>query len=139
METDAIDELVKQGNWILENSFLEWNGYNEPEVSKANDQLSALKERIKELETCCEYNGDLFDQAEIRIAELEAERTWRPIETAPQDERVLVSGSGGDAEYVGWAILTSYDGYWHEEDSFCLYGSSTPTHWMPLPLPPKEE
>lgn len=56
---------------------------------------------------------------------------WRPIKTAPKDGTDLLLGfSNGDDVTVG-----SFDGdEWFDQHSFWL----KPTHWMPLPEPPKE-
>lgn len=58
---------------------------------------------------------------------------WQPIETAPKGVHVLLA-----AEFDGpgdWRIKIGgyWDGVWH------IYGGTwSPTHWMPLPNPPKE-
>ncbi len=67
-----------------------------------------------------------------KIAELEAEREWKPIETCPKDKWVI-------------AYLYPYEPFiakldqshgWVDEREHGIY---SPTHWMPLPEPPKEE
>ncbi len=73
--------------------------------------------------------------ARRRIAELEAERAWRPIDTAPRDGAMVLLGWAGDVppeagawnEGLGWADA---DGW---------YDLANPTHWMPLPAPPTED
>lgn len=76
----------------------------------------------------------------------EAERGWRPIETAPKDgTRILLikvgwdtyEGRLGHTNYVWWGVI----GYWSEEwgnwnDGVEPSGLADPTHWMPLPEPP---
>lgn len=86
----------------------------------------------------------LTDRAELE--RLKAQTTWRPVETAPKDGRVLllygvqlkrrIFGSGywfqgvpGDGE--GWIAQA-----FHTQPSDDMRGSFTPTHWMPLPSPP---
>jgi hypothetical protein len=69
---------------------------------------------------------------------------WQPIETAPRDgTRILATGGGLDAnmEVVSYLVDT---GAW-ETPNYVLddrdneaEGYSRPTHWMPLPAPPKE-
>lgn len=74
--------------------------------------------------------GDVC-RAAIRLLR---EPVWQPIETAPKNGRpVLVAW----ANKPTWAPVTAYvgDGQWHDEDE-AIYRD--PTHWMPLPDPPKE-
>ena len=61
---------------------------------------------------------------------------WLPIETAPR---------GSDNEFLGWDGQTmnkTFEG-WEEESApvyvHADYVSWNPTHWMPLPPPPKDE
>lgn len=76
---------------------------------------------------------------------------WQPIDTAPKDGvRVLLVDAYGNVDIADYEeeieerfVLTdpgkkSYEkvreivGYWNTENVF------NPTHWMPLPDPPKE-
>jgi hypothetical protein len=77
---------------------------------------------------------------------------WQPIETAPKDgTRVLLLNESGEIEVAGYVedfyersefVRKAKDGdvyrtvlvdcgYWQTEVAVC------PTHWMPLPEPPK--
>jgi hypothetical protein len=82
---------------------------------------------------------------------------WQPIDTAPKDgSEILGYRSDCGVLIIRW---TSPDEFLHEaelekigwessekEDWFCadfiaggrLEGEETPTHWMPLPLPPEQ-
>ena len=61
---------------------------------------------------------------------------WQPIETAPR--------GGSDNAFLGWdgiIVDKAWEG-WTEEDDKPVYVradwvSWEPTHWMPLPDPPK--
>ena len=62
---------------------------------------------------------------------------WQPIETAPIDgTEVLVFGPKQDGVYLAaykygdWCVAGPWDDGWTEL-------LSPPTHWMPLPEPPK--
>jgi len=77
--------------------------------------------------------------------------TWQPIETAPKDGTPFLSALGPFVYIVFWSDdsnLKSLIPWWeqgsaewennkwigyHEE-----YYAASPTHWMPLPKPPKE-
>ncbi|MBD8556342.1 hypothetical protein IFT84_17680 [Rhizobium sp. CFBP 8762] len=90
---------------------------------------------------CDPYNMQTIDRefttltlelsaAKQRIAELEAERQWQPIETIPLMQAVLVfGGSGRINEYTATSI------HWREDWE---YSEDEPTHWMPLPASPHE-
>lgn len=77
---------------------------------------------------------------------------WQPIETAPKDgtKILAINGNGegynsyGDACLLNEIVIVYYDLKDGEEYAWrvphCCDGVSwiTPTHWMPLPFPPKE-
>ena len=63
----------------------------------------------------------------LRAALVNAEQQvpqWLPIETAPQNEKVLLACDGG--------IVI---GMWRH---YRIHNAPKFTHWMPLPTPPKE-
>jgi Lar family restriction alleviation protein len=59
---------------------------------------------------------------------------WQDISTAPRDGRcVLLSESG--LSFIGWWVkLSNGNPGWEWRGD----GRLNPTHWMPLPAPPKE-
>jgi hypothetical protein len=68
---------------------------------------------------------------------------WRPIETAPEDENVLVATTGGwvdtafwtdDGDGPKWWWLLSASVYARHP----IHPDLVPTHWMPLPKHPEE-
>ena len=77
---------------------------------------------------------------------------WQPIETAPKDgTKILVYTVHGDVELSDWYSI-SYPSYElcgvNDETGEGIYrkiagnptegwNSNMPTHWMPLPEPPK--
>jgi len=87
------------------------------------------------------YEQDMEDREAFRrlvIAILSATENWQPIETAPKDGTyVLVYGyrshvDGSVMHVVRW---TKGDGWAADGDDL---GEQKPTHWMPLPPPPKQ-
>ena len=68
-------------------------------------------------------NGRLMI-ATCRALLREAPAGWRPIESAPKDGRLILSGRHG-IEVAYWS-------------SYCIYNTPKFTHWMPLPAAPKE-
>jgi hypothetical protein len=62
------------------------------------------------------------------LERVEAEREWRPIETAPRDgTRVLIRYRG---RWNSWHIA---DGHYDRVDGWTV---AYATHWLPLPEPP---
>lgn len=71
---------------------------------------------------------------------------WQPIETAPKDGRSLWLVEDGMS--IGLAIPHQCVGYWVADRRYTAGGSwvqvdrswiLSPTHWMPLPDPPKRK
>lgn len=70
---------------------------------------------------------------------------WMPIKTAPKDGRFLwLIEDGAD---LGLLLDHQFCGYWASDKRYLTGGSwkyinydglANPTHWMPLPPPPKE-
>lgn len=59
---------------------------------------------------------------------------WQPIETAPKDGTEFL----GTWRYGGWSVspMVWKLGVWCRR--FDVNSTHAPTHWMPLPTPPKE-
>jgi hypothetical protein len=61
---------------------------------------------------------------------------WRPIETAPDDGRVVLAWVRFPSGNGNWNILQrDIDGEWLDDNGDRL-APYEPTHWMPLPDPP---
>lgn len=58
--------------------------------------------------------------------------TWLSIETAPKDRTILVYAPG---EQGLDPIICACR--WHDDAGFYVDELRSPTHWMPLPEPPK--
>ena len=103
--------------------------------------IATLEQLIESLETCSpgDYSTGYvihpsFDAKAVdaaitagRAALANAEQQvpqWLPIETAPQNEKVLLACDGG--------IVI---GMWRH---YRIHNAPKFTHWMPLPTPPKE-
>lgn len=74
--------------------------------------------------------------ADARIRELEAEREWRPIDTAPKDGTHILANLETRSEQ--WQETLFWDGaeewWWSVRKGD--YIEYEVTHWMPLPQPP---
>lgn len=60
---------------------------------------------------------------------------WRDISTAPKDgTRILLTAPYGDVPGNWIGVGAFYCAAWRDDRTYVLFG---PTHWMPLPPPPK--
>lgn len=92
----------------------------------------ALAEAAEEAAWAWDQAASLFMlNADAILAALSHE--WRPIETAPKGDRVLLKSGLNDRILIGFNVG---DG-WIESGS--RHMSYPPTHWMPLPTPPQGE
>lgn len=68
-----------------------------------------------------------------------SERGWQPIDTAPRDgtEVIIFNGHGKGTIFVGFYVGDEEDmePHWARIDSLEIFYE--PTHWHPLPQPPK--
>jgi hypothetical protein len=58
---------------------------------------------------------------------------WRPVESAPKDgTKILVYTIHGDVEVTEFCVMRRT-----VSDPVGDWNGSLPTHWMPLPVPPR--
>ena len=99
-----------------------------------------LREAVRDVENTnrpasdCGYSWPLIKDAISELETLRAAGKWRPIESAPTDERILIYYDNGE---VILCDENDNDGFWvaYEKDNWC----DTPKYWMPLPTPPAQE
>jgi hypothetical protein len=72
---------------------------------------------------------------ELLEAAIAAALQWQPIETAPKDGTSILGWMGemGGAEVIWWS---SDNSGWDRGD-YAPGGRPAPTHWAPIPEPPK--
>ena len=102
------------------------------EVKKHNERLIEMYDKLEE-------ENESLKQ---RVAKLEAQAQWRPIETAPKDgSPVWVRGNNyGDESKGRHACFGWFDGVDWRSTDFGENGQSQLkylTHWMPLPNAPE--
>jgi len=98
--------------------------------------LGADKQWTKPAMEACDALLTERDSLRARLADLERWREqagWQPIETAPQDAWILAFWSGLRAPAPPSVVRWQSD-CWCDEEGEPLI---EPTHWMPLPAPPK--
>lgn len=111
------------------------------ELRKEVERLRALNFRLNEArenanEACAKWE-------ELYRAELEKKPGWVSVnDKMPEEEQdVLLRFESGNMA-VGWLCDSDEDmTFWccYMDDDYYTDCDSTPTHWMPLPEPPKEE
>lgn len=71
---------------------------------------------------------------------------WQPIETAPRDGSLIMVANPNSGVWMAWYKAVYQSGFcpnnpWQSamlnHDHLSKNGSWIPTHWMPLPDPPK--
>lgn len=60
---------------------------------------------------------------------------WQPIETAPKNDDILVFVPQSKECFVAWWSKKERVWLWFDVGNQMHY--CTPSHWMPLPKPPK--
>ncbi len=130
MSVDFIDRLSKQGFTIA------------PIAPVTDEKLREAVDLVKYYHSgnsvACDELSDAMQTIYAtltELTELRAAMTWQPIDTAPKDRtRVLlfvppygVSTGHYSQEFGKWSCHS------------LLNKDAVPTHWMPLPTPPKED
>ena len=100
------------------------------EIRNAESVTHVSAESVTELR-------EIAQEAADTIEELSKPR-WIPVEERLPKYRERVLVFGGVTMYVAYYDKNRYGGEsWHKLNSKSHY--CNPTHWMPLPQPPKEE
>lgn len=82
-----------------------------------------------ELEAMTQSAEALLNYIDWDCPTLNSENSWKPIETAPVNQRVLVAS--GDEMAMGW--LDAIDLQWYYAPQGGLVTRWIPTKWTPLP------
>ena len=89
--------------------------------------------------------ADEVDRLNTHILSDGAFQEWQPIETAPKDGTRIHGWNGNYQTTIYWYVAPKppYESCWAQvqglQDEFYDDGVWNPTHWMPLPLSPKEQ
>ena len=118
----------------------------------SDQPLTMSKEREAEIRARCGVTALLSSEVEPLLRELDATRaalaqatTWQPMESAPKDGTNILAwlATWEMPAFVNWRVGRSGIAMWNdavehdnEMDGSDAY-SHPPTHWLPLPAPPK--
>ena len=117
---------------------------------RMHEAADAIEELEKDLERSKEYETFWNKEAEEALRRFQVavanKPRWIPVaERLPEDfENVLIVFQNGDMA-VGFKMTVKTEEtnllLWRTmtEEDFCSDCDTPPTHWMPLPEPPKEE
>lgn len=113
------------------------------EVEKAFDNLEDILLGSYDVDgdEIWNYEGTQDCLVTIRDALEHPKTQWQPIETAPEGRDVLVfSEETGECFVAFWGTCKGgYDYEWlFARSKDACFVVKTPTHWMPLPEPPKK-
>lgn len=90
------------------------------------------------LADCETFGFDGLDIERMRsLARRGAAMQWRPIEEAPKDGPFVLLFNAASEAWCPTIARWNGDGWGDEEGTFHIPGLNMPTHWMPLPPPPK--
>ena len=82
---------------------------------------------------------DMVRDLEIEMRQLQAKCEWRQIESAPENQWMLVASSNGIVVDIAMLVVEDGDRLWFTEPykiANRYHRDGTFTHWMPLPMPP---
>lgn len=86
----------------------------------------------------CDASIEFLERIPEEVAKVAQKRQWKPIQTAPKDGTITLLLFEEDGNF--FPVTAAWDeefGEWSSLD----YGSApnNPTHWMPIPDPPRDE
>ena len=114
--------------------------YERHQVVKALEYLREENERQRFDILAMNQSLDLLREENERLRNDAELIEWQPIETAPKDGTDILVMTGETMHVVRWINIHGDFDYWAVDDNkhgpFTLRGKA-PTHWMPLPEPPK--
>ena len=68
---------------------------------------------------------------------------WRPIDTAPRNEQILVFEPDAEPHVVAAMLVDNHMGRWWQYADHSVQDAAPDgpiaTHWMPLPPPPADQ
>lgn len=113
-------------------------------VAEALDEFNFCEEENSHENPCCTVSAEAKQTIQHVLREYQG---WQPIETAPKDGTKVLLTNGSWVETARWAncderfegenwqwlLVDCEDGYYNVTAE-----PNEPTHWMPLPEPPKE-
>lgn len=97
-------------------------------AERTQDHLKASERDVAEIQRLRVEN----DALKRRLADLEAEHAWRPIEEAPKDGTKFL-GVSEDGYMAVWFSDCDWKDWWSNDD----LAFDSPTHFRPLPKPPQ--
>ena len=114
--------------------------YERHQVVKALEYLQQENERQRFDILAMNQSLDLLREENERLRKDAGRIEWQPIKTAPKDGTDILVMTGETMHVVRWINIHGDFDYWAVDDNkhgpFTLRGKA-PTHWMPLPEPPK--
>jgi len=95
---------------------------------QTEEQAQEAREARRELHMLCSL---IYEE----VQKVKTASKWQPIETAPKDGKWILG------YYLGIGVEIIYFDEENErfEKAMSVIECSEPTHWMPLPEPPKEK
>lgn len=109
-----------------------------------NDAVEKVVQKIDHMFNNRTLIGERYHIVRAAIEAYEQEQ-WQPIDTAPKDGTEVLLSYGKDCFSGYWEAQPNHwhEIGWQEEDArqgaYIHRHPQRPTHWRPLPTPPKEK
>jgi hypothetical protein len=105
-------------------------------TNKYEEAIIELFDNKKPAYKMADFMAEAFDEHHrtiLEALELAQASQWQPISTAPRDGALYLGSCGGEP----------FTAYYEDGAHVCQFQTERsphrPTHWMPLPTPPKEK
>lgn len=124
VKLDFVQRLERENTTLLRDN----EELNARLAERTQDHLKASERDVAEIQRLRVEN----DALKRRLADLEAEHAWRPIEEAPKDGTKFL-GVSEDGYMAVWFSDCDWED-WRSNDDLAF---DSPTHFRPLPKPPQ--
>lgn len=135
--SDKAEQLIHQFEMSVDMHAVrfERDGHADFEFGEVQESARNLRAYIAQLESTIARLVENGDEYAEQLAAIQSTTQWRPIETAPKDGTRIIVGCK-DVVWcdAGWQNMKRVPDRW---ESFIGPVPFQPTHWMPLPEPPK--
>lgn len=126
---DALNYAV--GEAVDKLAAYEDTGYSPLEIKSLESELNAARTKVGDTVTVTDLVRELNKQKWIPVTERLPEKGKYVLVRYKNNDMTVACWFDGDEDILFWRAMT--------DEGWCADCDTDPTHWMPLPAPPKEE